>query len=115
MDPPLWLVGAWEQYLRVPTSFDTSTIPATPTWDPPHTTYEQATLAMLQALWSASLDLTLADWVKIAAILPDIRAFRQLTRPAVMAMTQTDRDKLYFDTLSDMAHLFVILLRDATA
>ena len=100
--------------LPTPDHWDHATAPPTPVFVPALTTEQQTTLAQIEGLLESTVALSLTDWTKIAVLLPNIRAFRQLTRPGVMAMTQTDRDRLYFDTLSDMAHLLVILLRDAS-
>lgn len=109
---PMALANMIGANLRPVTSWDNSTTPPTPIFDPPLTTAEQATLASLMALLRTTVDLSPADWTLIEARLPNLRAFRQQTRNAFMALTQTERDRAIFDALQDIIAVIVALVRD---
>ena len=83
MAAPLWIAGQWEQYLRRPTSFDTSTDPPTPVWSPALTSAEQAVYADLQTMTRFGVALTLAEWQAIKPDAAGLKAYLGLASPTL--------------------------------
>lgn len=104
------LAGLLATYLRNPSSWDNGV----PTFSPPLTAAEQTTyddlVAMLRTPLTASM--TLAEYQQIKPFLATERSFVQMSQSEFIALTQNQRDRTLFDTLTAVIRVQRVMMRD---
>jgi hypothetical protein len=100
-------------FLRAPTIFYDENGTAVFEFDPPLSVAEQATLDGLRAVARSHVPgISPTEWQAITVDLATMRAFRQQTQAAFIALTQNQRDRALFDAINAQTNVLRALLRD---
>jgi hypothetical protein len=104
-----------QRYLRTPVGYSTDGATGAPVleFDPPLTTEEQATYALLLALARSGMaHLSPTEYATVRTNLAALRDFRQLGRSAFMALTAAERDRQLYDAQTATTIVLLAILRD---
>lgn len=107
------VAGLVRRRLRAPSGYATDDATGAPVFDfdPPLTVAEQARFDTLAEMARAAVSLTEAEWAAIRPHLQSLRDFRQSGRPAFMALTAAERDRMLYDAQTATTIVLLALLR----